>query len=371
MPPTKVQRQIDVIAYLVGRHLPVSVEELMRKIPAYAEKWETGEKTDQATARRTFERDKDDLRKFGIPLRTVKYTVDGQDMEGYEIARRDFYLPYLKLISGEAEGSHYASRHRVAEVQVDRNDAPLALKALRRLEEIPSFPFAAEARSAFRKLAFDLDPEAFGSGAAASFIDGPDAAELDVQLRLLSDALLARKRIRFRYHGIQRAEPTERDVTAYGLIFQAGQWYLIGHDATRDDVRVFRVGRMQDIVANKEAPNTPDYEIPNSFRLRDYIGRRPWELGSADDGQLVAHVHFRFPHSLWAERNKFGRLLETQPDGSTLRAFDIYQTQPFLRWILSLESDAEIVTPPHLQAQLQQLARAVAVAHRGSSDDHQ
>jgi proteasome accessory factor B len=369
MAASKVQRQIDVIAYLVGRHLPVSVEELMRKIPAYAEKWNTETSTDQATARRTFERDKDDLRKFGIPLRTVKYTVNGQEVEGYEIARRDFYLPYLQLISGESEAPHYTSRHRVAEVQVDRDQAPLALHALRRIEDIPSFPFAAEARSAFRKLAFDLDPELFGSGAAALFIDRPDAAELASRLRLLSDSLLACKRVTFRYHGIYRGEPTDRNVAGYGLLFQSGQWYLIGHDAMRNDVRMFRIGRMQEIAANTEAPNTPDYEIPRTFRLRDYVGRRAWELGNNDEERLVVNVLFRFPHSLWAERNKYGRLLETQPDGSTLRVFDVYQPNPFLRWILSLESDAEIVSPPELNVQLQGMARTVAAAHRGSADE--
>ena len=57
MPPTKLQRYLDLIAYLVGRRVPVAVEELMEKIPAYAERWKTGNETDLATARRTFERD--------------------------------------------------------------------------------------------------------------------------------------------------------------------------------------------------------------------------------------------------------------------------------------------------------------------------
>ena len=35
----KVQRWLDLIAYLVGRRLPVSVEELMERLPAYAGDW--------------------------------------------------------------------------------------------------------------------------------------------------------------------------------------------------------------------------------------------------------------------------------------------------------------------------------------------
>src|SRR5687767_3410526 len=100
--PTKLQRHLDVIAYLVGRRLPVSVEELMEGIPAYAEKWNTGDATSRDSVRRMFERDKDDLRAAGIPLKTFKYTVDGVESEGYIIEKRDFYLPYLKLVSGNA-----------------------------------------------------------------------------------------------------------------------------------------------------------------------------------------------------------------------------------------------------------------------------
>ena len=98
--PTKLQRHLDLIAYLVGRRLPVTVDELMERIPAYADKWNAGDKTSQDSARRMFERDKDELRDLGIPLKTVPYSMDygRTELEGYSIDRRDFYLPYLKLV---------------------------------------------------------------------------------------------------------------------------------------------------------------------------------------------------------------------------------------------------------------------------------
>ncbi|MGH7462364.1 MAG: hypothetical protein ACREMA_15235, partial [Longimicrobiales bacterium] len=100
--PTKLQRHLDLIAYLVGRRLPITVEELMEKIPAYAGKWNAGDETSRATARRTFERDKDELRRAGIPIRTVPFTLSYglEEREGYAIDKRDFYLPYLNLVKG-------------------------------------------------------------------------------------------------------------------------------------------------------------------------------------------------------------------------------------------------------------------------------
>ncbi len=50
-----------------------------------------------------FERDKDELRSAGIPLETREYLIDGVEKAlGYELAARDFYLPYLRLVGQES-----------------------------------------------------------------------------------------------------------------------------------------------------------------------------------------------------------------------------------------------------------------------------
>jgi proteasome accessory factor B len=180
-------------------------------------------------------------------------------------------------------------------------------------------------------------------------------------LSTLSDALLARKRVRFRYYGIYRDQHSDRDVTPYALTFQRGHWYLVGHDAARDAVRVFRVMRIEDARVNTRAPGTPDYEIPADFSVKDYVGREPWHLG--DEPPLVANVLFRFPASLWAERNGRGELVEERPDGASVRAFTVHQPDPFLRWILTLEGEATLLTPPHLVSALGTLAAKVAARY--------
>lgn len=372
MAATKVQRWLDVITYLVGRRLPVSVDELMRAVPAYAERWESGDATDRETARRTFERDKDELRGMGIPLRTLKFSTSfsGDEQEGYIIERRDFYMPYLQLIAlGQQPKQHYSERHRPDTVEIVREDAPVALEALRRVADLPGFSFADDARSAFRKLAFDIDPDLFPKkSSAVLFAEKPGTAELSANLRVLSDALLARKTVTFRYHGIYRGAETSRRVDGYGVLLQHGHWYFIGRDHDRADVRVFRVGRMQDVAANRKSPNRHDYAIPADFRLDAYVGREAWELGEPEDRPVTAHVRFRFPRSLWAERNEHGRIVERHDDGSVTRAFDVHQVAPFLRWLLSLEDDAQLLEPAALVDELQALAQGIAAAHAEDDD---
>src|SRR5690606_13910735 len=98
------------------------------------------------------------------------------------------------------------------------------------------------------------------------------------ELRVLSDAVVSRKRVTFTYHGVARGEETARAVHPYGLVFLHGHWYLVGHDELRADVRLFRVDRMSDVARNAKAPGSPDFAVPADFTLDSYVRRQPWEM---------------------------------------------------------------------------------------------
>lgn len=371
---TKTQRWLDLLAFLIGRRFPVVVEEIMEGVPAYARAWEAGDETARASVRRKFERDKDELRALGIPLETKDFSVDGESQKGYALARRDFYLPYLEIVGGTARGEAGARRSDrprqkgVPDLELSAAEAGAALDALWRVSRLPHYPYAAEARSAFHKLSGDFDPDAFRRPPVVH-LDNPRSEEMAPALRLLAEALNARKRVAFTYHGIHRDEETERDVAPYGLVFQGGHWYLVGHDALRDDLRVLRVSRMRDLSANAAAPHSPDYEIPDDFELGETLGVEAWELGSVGEGELEARVRFRFPLSLWADRNGHGELLEEGADGSSVRRFVVRQVHPFLRWVLTFEGEAAILEPPDLRRAAREMAAEVAALHEEEAAD--
>jgi hypothetical protein len=121
---------------------------------------------------------------------------------------------------------------------------------------------------------------------------------------------------------------------------------------------------MREITVNQRAPNTPDYEIPQDFRLDDYLRRDPWELGTDEAAPTRARVRFPSPLSLWAERNRYGTLAEEFDDGATIREFEFRQPEPLLRWPLTLEGRAEIVAPAELADAFRQLAQDVVDLYR-------
>jgi predicted DNA-binding transcriptional regulator YafY len=358
---TKTQRWLDLLAYLVGRRLPVAVDELMERLPAYARQ------PNPDTARRTFERDKDELRKAGIPIETVRYSVNygSEQAEGYQLSARDFYLPYLKLLKADKLTASKPSAR--SELSLPEEDARDALEALRRLAELPASPFAEDARSAYAKLALDLEPAAVHPEpllmARASIVAEAAAPALGpegVTARSLADALRERRQVRFRYHGARRGRSTDREVEPYGVIFTGGHWYLVGWDNTRRDIREFRLSRMEAL----ETGERGGYEIPADFTLRARLDRQAWELGDAE-GAVQATVRFGFPRSLWAERNGFGELVSHEADGGQLRSFGVRQPDAFLRWLLSLEGEAELLEPVNLRERFRALVRSVVEVYAG------
>jgi len=292
----------------------------------------------------------------------VKYTINfgGETVEGYRLEHADFYLPYLKLVAESVPPSTRTTR-KPKEVPLTGDEARSALDALRRVGDMPAFPYAGEARTAFRKLAFDLDLERF-SGAPVLWLEPPEKEEVRERLRVISRALFARKRVQFRYHGIHRGEATDREVEPFGVFFQR-DWYLVGRDTTKQAIRVFRIARMEKVRPNTSKPSKPDYEIPADFRVEGYLQREAWELGDREGGAIDAAVRFRFPASIQADASGWGELVEEHADGSAVRRFEVRQADTFARWVLAQEGDAQVLSPPELCEAVERLAAEVAALY--------
>lgn len=359
---SKAQRWIDLIACLLGRRTPMTVDEIFEAVPAYRLKAGPDGAPDPASVRRMFERDKDELRELGIPIDTVQFSINygAEQAAGYELRRGALYLPYLRVVEASATGGAAPSAASADRATFTRDELEVALGALREAAEIPHSPFAGETRSAYRKLAFDLD--SVRERSAVRHLAPPGGAAVGAAVRDLSDALRRRKRVEFRYHGMARGETTERDVAPYGLFLENGVWYLVGHDALRDAQRMFHVGRMEGLAVNSSAPATPDYEIPGDFSLGDYVERESWQLGDADQA-VTARVRFAHPLSLWADRNGFGVLEAELKDGGAIRTFEVSHVRPFVLWLLGLRGEARPLEPTELVDELRSLAAEIARDH--------
>ncbi len=343
----KLQRWIDLVTALLARRYGATLDELRTHVPGYA----SGE---LSSVRRTFERDKDDLRNLGVPIETVG--KDGEEETRYVIAGNRFYLPYLSIVTprGRARPTRVDryGYQALAERQFSDDELQLLSDAAARVMECGDPMLTDDATHALRKLAIDVPADQMTPTPHVQMLPAHSPAN-EATLHQLGEALRCRKQVTFTYYGIERDETERRVVQAYGLSFTSGHWYLHAMDPSRGAVRVFRVSRMHEVVVNPKAPNTQDYEIPRSFVLRDRaVPRPPWELGE----DPVVETVVRFTRNTGVVRAARQKGIADPADPSQVR-YTVRRREAFHRWLLGLAGDAVPVSPPDMVREYFDLAR--------------
>ena len=290
----KLERLLDLVAALLDTERPLSRHDLRRRMPgeAYSD-------NDEAF-RRTFERDKDELRALGLPL--VVETVLGTDppIEGYRIHRSDYEDGIPELDSDELAALHLASN-------------------LVRMEGAPADdPF------------FKLGGVAHdGEGPLARVPDGGNVQDLiraAIECRVVSFGYGVEKRL----------------VEPHRLVFSRGHWYLVGYDKVREAVRVFRVDRISSgVVAGDEHFEVPEF-VPE---VGDEL---PWCYG--EEEPVCARLLVDARHAPWVvEHLGTTAVVEHRDDGSVIVETKVRKPEVFRSFALMFLEGAEILEPPELR----------------------
>lgn len=341
MPAPKLQRWIDLLAALLRRRYPVTFEQIREEVPAYA--FREGDDAGKAAAQRMFERDKKELRAFGIPLQTI--TVDAGEVVGYRLPPRDFYMPYLSLVlDGRRSEPRRVDRdgyRTLEQLAFEADELRAVVEAGSRVRQLAEPTLADDATSALRKLAVDLPLDA---GLVREGSEERVAAHAQTPAEifdLLSDALERRKWVEFDYDSMSSATLTRRQAAPLGLFFMSQHWYLAAAERDADRIKNFRLSRMRNVSVNREKPGTPDFETPPGFHLREHArSRHAWELGDGAGGEVV--VRFTEATGVAVAGARLGVPV---PGDAGARAFTVRRLDAFIRWLLPLGPSVEVVSP--------------------------
>lgn len=190
----KLRRWIDLIVALLRRRHAASFDDIKNDIPAYATA-----KVAPESLLRTFERDKDELIAFGVPIEVSCDAIGVRRL--YSIAPGDFFLPYLDVVEAQHTEPDAGQRSRGGrapdELAFTPDELDIVVRAGRRVQQLGDPHLALDAAGALRKLAFDMPvPRDDGREQVLleSALDDPGA------LDLLDRALRAGKLVRFNYH---------------------------------------------------------------------------------------------------------------------------------------------------------------------------
>ena len=269
----RVRRLLDLLAALLRRRYRATCDDLFREVPAYSHA------PNRDALLRAFERDKDALRSFGVPIHTVS-EEEGEPV-GYVLRRREFYLPYIEVVRQGGQVPVERSGYRdLARVVLTGDEIAALDAAAMRVRQLGDPALSADAEAAMRKLAFDLPAGTFVS-LSPLVVVAPDTPVEGGVCELLEWALLHRKRATFSYRSPGSSDSERREVEPYGLFFRAGHWHLAAFDAGRAGVVDFSVEHIAELEVNVLRVQSPDYELPAGFDLRRHAGGR-WEWPARD-----------------------------------------------------------------------------------------
>jgi predicted DNA-binding transcriptional regulator YafY len=174
---------------------------------------------------------------------------------------------------------------------------------------------------------------------------------LTPHLALLRAAVRDRRGVEMVYRGGTQSELTRRELDPYALVHRWGWWYVVGYCRLRQEVRSFRVDRIETL-ARLDRP----FPLPETFDIHAY-------LRSELRGQAMLPARLRFdpqsaPRAL-ANRSSWEQI-EQHPDGSVW----VTLLSPDLAWaassVLAFGPGVSVLEPTELREMVRAWALEMA-----------
>lgn len=234
-------------------------------------------------------------------------------------------------------------------------DEALALiVGLRALTAVPGIGERDAVLRALAKLEAATGAAAAGTSRIQVVIDEGAGREA---LSLAQQALAGHRRVHLRYLVPGRDESTERDVDPMRVISFDAQWYLEGWCHRAEDVRLFRVDRIETLTILDEDGTPP-------------AGAHPRDLDSgvftARPGDQLVRVALR-PAAAWVSEYYPTETLEPTPEGGAVITLRTADTAWLRRLMWRLGPQASVLEPADLALAVQQGARAALDAYAASA----
>lgn len=168
----------------------------------------------------------------------------------------------------------------------------------------------------------------------------------DKTLIVLSTAAQERHRVEFVYRS-WRDEVTERHFDPYGVVYNEGYWYTVGHCHLRQDLRTFRLDRIESIAQHAET-----FDDPGEIDLLDYVLSSMANVPGPYQVEVLLKTTIETAE---AHIPSYVGTLEAGAEGVILR-----RATTNLEWVamflLSLDFSAEVKQPEELRSILSHIA---------------
>lgn len=316
MGPSPLERVTNFLTLLLETRVPLTLKQISQELAGmYPDKY--------VALRGAFERDKALLRDIGVPIETEVLGGDQAGETAYLIDRDRYELRGLHLDDDE----RHALQMAVATIRSDAGQEGV----------------------------WKLGGSVLPSSSVVTNVAQHDA------LPILRAASGSRTTVAFGYSG------TERELDPYGLLLREGFWYVIGHDHRHQEVRTYRVDRIEGDVTLRQGAA---FERPEGFDVRAAFPADAKLLGEADDGAATAEVAVDPPLAA-VVRGELGddAVVREASNGAGAVVFRVpcVNRDAFRSWVLGLGHHAEVLGPPEVRADLVAWLRSISASVGGAA----
>ena len=300
----KIDRLIGILSILLQRNTVTA--------PELAEQFEV--------SRRTINRDIEDLCKAGIPVVTRQGANGGISiMENYKMER-------TLLTTGEMQD---------------------ILAGLRSLDSI-------NGTNRYGQLMEKL------SAGSSDFMTGNQSVLIDLsswykdslapKIELIRRAIDDGIRLEFLYYSPKGTE--ERRIEPYYLIFRWSSWYVWGWCERREDYRLFKLNRMEELKLSGEIFEKREAPVPELKTEQIFPGGI----------QVKALLE---PECKWRLVEEFAtECFEEQPDGRLLFQADYTNKESLMTWLMSFQDKVVLLEPESLREELLEVLERMLARNR-------
>lgn len=263
---------------------------------------------------RTIERDIDILNRAGIPIITKRGRKGGISiMENYKI-------PKTLLTNSEMQD---------------------ILAGLRGLDSVNG---TNQYKQLMEKLSAGSSDFLYGNQSILIDLSSWYKDSLAPKIRLIRDAVEARRELQFQYFA--PGGQSQRTIEPYYLIFRWSSWYVWGWCKTREDFRLFKLNRIEQLSVAETVFSARQVPFPDLRNERIFPG-----------GIRVKALFD--PEYRWRLVEEFGTgCFDVRPDGKLLFHADYTDKENLFSWLLTFREHVVLLEPKELREELKKALRS-------------
>jgi predicted DNA-binding transcriptional regulator YafY len=232
------------------------------------------------------------------------------------------------------------------------------------LEPLAGTLFWEAAQRAFKKIRATLGPEALRyvdrfavmfHQTAVGVSDYSKKADLIDELMV---GIEDQRAVFITYQSLRATEPVTYDVYPYGLTYHRGSLYLIGWAPDHDEIRHWKVDRIEQVEM------TPvQFNRPADFDLREHLATSFGVYHG--EGDVLVKVWFSPRVARYVKESQWhvSQQLTDQQDGSLIATFRLDNTEEIKRWILSFGKHATVLQPEEVRSEMRAELRQLLAAY--------